>query len=339
MSNAEIILLGASAASQPASVTFARGILRHLPNLLPQHRFVRDTSYSVVLDFPDFPEADAPDQSCTLCLSVESTPELLVDDYRCLSLTGTYDFGVPDHPWWRFWQRAPTGDATLAWVGYALEKMFVPHADLRDFLIDHGHPHPERIHVVGHGPVENDLRPVDSVARRITKEVYGKEASYFLAPTPANAAHLLAGYAHFRRRCPEPVRLLIAGADKALRRDVKKHPFAADITLLSELPAHEYAKVFASARALIDLSSGEIFPTVILDAWAVGVPVLSHSKGILLGGGAQVQRGEEGSIGQGLVELVTTPFLASGLVDNGTRRLAEFTWERTAARVAEHLRT
>ena len=45
------------------------------------------------------------------------------------------------------------------------------------------------------------------------------------------------------------------------------------------------------------------------------------------------------SIAEGMVALVTTPFLASGLVENGKRRRQDFSWEDVAKRVAEVLRS
>ena len=59
---------------------------------------------------------------------------------------------------------------------------------------------------------------------------------------------------------------------------------------------------------------------------------------ILQGAGALVQGTDEQSIAEGMVSLVTTPFLASGLVENGKRRLQDFSWEAVAERVAGVLR-
>ena len=75
-----------------------------------------------------------------------------------------------------------------------------------------------------------------------------------------------------------------------------------------------------------------------LDAWTAEIPVLYTDNDILQGAGALVQGTDEQSIAEGMVALVTTPFLASGLVENGKRRLQAFSWEGVAERVAGVLR-
>ncbi|MEM9259266.1 MAG: hypothetical protein AAGA62_06430, partial [Bacteroidota bacterium] len=68
-------------------------------------------------------------------------------------------------------------------------------------------------------------------------------------------------------------------------------------------------------------------------------PVLYTDNDILQGAGALVQGEDVNSIAEGMVSLVTTPFLASGLVENGKRRREAFQWEAVAQRVAEVIRS
>jgi glycosyltransferase involved in cell wall biosynthesis len=76
----------------------------------------------------------------------------------------------------------------------------------------------------------------------------------------------------------------------------------------------------------------------VLDAWTAEIPVLYTDNDILQGAGALVQGTDERSITEGMVSLVTTPFLASGLVENGKRRLGDFSWGAVADRTAGVLR-
>ena len=205
-----------------------------------------------------------------------------------------------------------------------------------------------KIKVVGHGPNPNPILPADQVTRRITKEVYGKEHSYFYAPASGHASdnleRLFAAYDIFRTRVPEPVRLLVqlpgfgGKHSRAVRRARKRAKFSEDIVFLPEQSDHEYRKVFSSARAIVYPSLSTRFPLAVLDAWTAEIPVLYTDNDILQGAGALVQGTDEQSIAEGMVALVTTPFLASGLVENGKRRLQAFSWEGVAERVAGVLR-
>ncbi|MEM9930440.1 MAG: glycosyltransferase [Bacteroidota bacterium] len=247
-----------------------------------------------------------------------------------------------------FWQRLFRGhDATEMYSSLA-NAILVPHTTLRQHLINQYAIPPAKIHVVGHGLPPEELRiiPADSVTRRITKEVYGNEHSYFLAKATGhvsdNLERLFAAYDIFRRRCPEPVRLLIETEGKQQPKPVRKAhrqaQYQTDIVFLSQLSLAERRKVVSSARAVVDVSLSSAFPLPVLDAWTAEVPVVSTNREILQGAGTQVQGEDINSIAEGLVTLVTTPFLASGLVANGKRRVLEFTWEKVAERVATVIR-
>ncbi|MEL7159547.1 MAG: glycosyltransferase family 1 protein, partial [Bacteroidota bacterium] len=65
------------------------------------------------------------------------------------------------------------------------------------------------------------------------------------------------------------------------------------------------------------------------------VPVMAVDYDVLGGAGARVPGTDQEAMTEAMLSLVTAPFLASGLVENGKRRREEFTWEQVAARVAE----
>ena len=210
------------------------------------------------------------------------------------------------------------------------EHILVSHDRLKAAVTEVFGVDPARVTVVGYVAPPDLPTPTDPVSRRITKEVYGNEHSYFYAPTYGgpvdNLPALIAAYTAFRRRVPEPVRLLVAAADheRAARRAARQSPFAEDIVWLPEVSASEQHGLVAAARAVVFPSLSTRFPGPVLAAWSAGVPVLCGDRDVLLGGGAQVQARDVDSIAGALVALVTTPFLASGLVDNGTQRLAAF---------------
>lgn len=251
----------------------------------------------------------------------------------------------PVRSWWPWKKQDAVG---YDWRVVDAVGLFVPHQMLADALRER-YEAIGPLHVTGHGLPEvlAQFRPADSVTRRITKEVYGREKSFFLAPSTGhvsdNLERLVQAYDLFRQRCSEQVMLLISGTEssqlKAVRRAVKKSAFGADISFLPIMTDAEYWKVYSSARAILYPSLSTRFPVEILKAWHARVPVLATDNDVLGGAGAQVRGEDYKSIAEGMVALVTTPFLASGLVDNGSRRLADFTWGKVAKRVASVLRS
>lgn len=250
----------------------------------------------------------------------------------------------PHKSWWP-WAKPQTVQFGQVLTGSA--GIFVSHQLLAEALREH-YPVTSPLHVVGYGLPDQtrELRPADSVTRRITKEVYGRDKSFFLAPSTGhltdNLERLIQAYGLFRQRCPEAVVLLINGLEKdqpkSVQKAVKTSGFRKDISFLGRLSEAEYWKIYSSARAILYPSLSTRFPLDILKAWQAQVPVLAGDNDVLGGGGAQVQCLDYKSIAEGMLALATTPFLASGLVDNGKRRLEQFTWERVAGRVADVLK-
>lgn len=236
------------------------------------------------------------------------------------------------------------------WLKMGLEKasaVVVSHRSMKQALQDRYALPEAEITVVGHGLPETRITPADPITRRITKEVYGKEHSYFYAPVSGhesdNLERLFTAYDLFRTRCKEPVRLLVQKPDyakhsRSVRKGQKRAKFSSDIVFLPELSDHEYRNVFSSARAILYPSLSTRFLLPVLDAWTAEIPGLYTDNDILQGAGALVQGTDERSITEGMVSLVTTPFLASGLVENGKRRLGDFSWVAVAERMAGVLR-
>ncbi len=323
---------------------FGTGLLNALPGKLPEAQFFYeqdyDTGFMPFANVQQINYREAVEDAVYLSLnaSVDYNPELnpgiifISDVDEKLFLTKA---------WWSVFSGKKDG---LVKVLGAATALLVPHTTLRLHLIDLYGIAPKKIHVVGHGLPPEALRitPADSVTRRITRETYGNEHSYFLARATGhpsdNLERLFAAYDLFRQRCPEPVRLLVETDGIRLSRTVRKArdqaEFRTDIVLLPALSPAERRKVVSSARALVHVSLSTAFPLPVLDAWTAEVPSVSTDNAILQGAGTLVQGEDVKSIAEGLVSLVTTPFLASGLVENGKRRREDFSWERVAEQVA-----
>jgi len=328
-----------------AGKIFAIELLSRLPVILEEHELVfhddspEENDWGNVEVIDRFVEANAEASLTFHAPYFEPVP--------CVTVLSSVEWALDTKP--NFWSfLGVKDDDPLEYLRLGVH-IIVPHERLRKALVDQG-VKVASITNAGYGIPENTDRitPADPVTRRITKEVYGKEHSYFFAPAQGhpsdNLERLFAAYDLFRARCPEPVRLLVQLPEyggkhsRAVRKAQKQAEHSADIVFLPRLSQHEHRNVFSSARAILYPSLSTAFPLPVLDAWTAEVPVVYTDNSILLGGGALVQGELVESIAEGMVALVTTPFLASGLVENGKRRLADFSWDRVAERVAEVLR-
>jgi len=327
-------------------IAFGGGLLKLLPELMQDCAFYFEHDFGNDLLRPSNVQGiqfgEAIDDSIYFSIG---RPHYLNSDFApvVLAIVEADHVTYPKRVWWKFGK--PATDPIVVDIAEATA-ILVPHERLRRIVSD-TYPHSAaKVRVIGHGLPQPPITPADPVTRRITKEVYGKEHSFFFAPTQGhpsdNLERLFAAYDLFRARCPEPVRLLVefsGNQPRAVRKAQKQSKYREDIVFLPRLSAHEHRNVFSSARAILYPSLSTAFPLPVLDAWTAEVPVLATDNAILQGGGALVQGEVVDSIAEGMVALVTTPFLASGLVENGKRRLADFSWDAVAERVAEVLRS
>jgi glycosyltransferase involved in cell wall biosynthesis len=112
------------------------------------------------------------------------------------------------------------------------------------------------------------------------------------------------------------------------------------VELLGHLPRDAMWQVLSEASALVYPSTGEGFGLPVLEAMAVGVPVVTGLVPATaeLGGAAVLpidHADPVGSIAAALRRLRTEPGLAADLAARGRVRAAEFSWARTAERYAD----
>lgn len=324
---------------------WGKEVLMRLPATLPEATFIyhdddKETNWPVPEMLPQFANARA-----DLAFTLDAAPYF--DGLPTVTACFSIDKAVfPPKSWWPF-HRSPL--VSLEQSLTSVEYIVVPHRRLHDALVEVFPTLKNKVKVVGFAlPEATRLRPpADSVTRRITKEVYGRERSFFLAPVTGqesdNLERLVQAYGRFRQQCPEVVLLLVPGErsqqPRAARRAIKASPNAQDIVFVPKLSDTEYWKVYSSARAILYPSLSTRFPLEILRAWHAQVPVLAVDNHVLQGAGALVRGEDVKSMAEGMLELVTTPFLASGLVENGKRRLGAFGWSGVVERIAAVLQS
>jgi len=192
------------------SITFALGLLSELPGALSEHTLVFHT---------DIPE----EHDWGNVEVIDRYANAKADTYLSFSqgyfeeiagVTTVFDFDLWQEPVnfvWKLFGR--TGKDPLRYLR-SEAKLIVTNENFRQTLVGQG-IEPSKIINVGYGLPDKNQRilPADQVTRRITKEVYGKEHSYFYAPASGhesdNLERLFAAYDIFRTRVPEPVRLLV----------------------------------------------------------------------------------------------------------------------------------
>ncbi len=349
---------------------FSREILRRLPELMPEHDFLfcfdrkfdpamvfGKRSTGVVIHPPardpllwkawfDYGipralskwEADlffSPDGYCSLKLDV---PQVMV----------THDIAHVHYP---------------AQIPRRVRKYYQKHVPLflnkADHIITVSHfvkedirryygIYPGKITVAGNG-VRPAFKPVPAHVRLTTREVYADGQPYLFylgAVHPRkNIGRLLQAYDRYRDRLDDPVKLLIAGRlawqTREVRRLHRNSRYREDIVFLGYLPTEQIVNLLGSSRALVYPSLSEGFGVPLLEAMHCEVPILTSKATSLpeVAGDAAVYVDPESisSITEGLLQLTTTPFLASGLVEKGRRQREKFSWDRSAETVATTL--
>ncbi|MEO0733576.1 MAG: hypothetical protein AAFZ52_12125, partial [Bacteroidota bacterium] len=211
-----------------AEAVFAHGLLHALPAALPAAEllYLQETDQARDFRYPNVRAVnrrDAPVADVVFSPGKNHSPG--VEPHVACVLGVDHRLFPERLPWWSF-ARAPKDPlpALLA----ARPRILVTHESLRAKVARYYPAAADKLTVVGHGPSlgEHRHRPVDAVTRRITKEVYGREKSFFLAPifgVPSdNLKRLILAYDHFRARCPEVVRLLLDGKKSDLSGAAQK---------------------------------------------------------------------------------------------------------------------
>jgi glycosyltransferase involved in cell wall biosynthesis len=167
---------------------------------------------------------------------------------------------------------------------------------------------------------------------------------YFLNVSPLyglkNQARLVEAFAIACRATGAPHELAIAGREAEvkyadLRRTTIEMGIEERVHLLGEFPQAELPALYANAAAVAYPSLYETFGHPVLEAFALGTPLLTSDRGgsaeVAGGAAALVNPYDVESIADGLTHLMTDDGLRRRLREAGEKRLGDFSWRRSAA--------
>jgi glycosyltransferase involved in cell wall biosynthesis len=199
---------------------------------------------------------------------------------------------------------------------------------------------PERVVVAGAGVSARLRRPDDAEAR--TVRAGAPSGGYLLSVATLEPRKgldvLMAALAAVPRHRRLPLVLVgqpgWGGVEPLqLARDLGLGP--GEVVVLGRLPDSDLAAVMAGAVAVVVPSRAEGFGLPVVEAMAIGTPVLTSDDPALVevGGDATLATpvGDVPALASALTDLLDQPALRRGMAERGLTRAIDFTWERTAA--------
>ncbi|MDO8599435.1 MAG: glycosyltransferase family 1 protein [bacterium] len=209
---------------------------------------------------------------------------------------------------------------------------------------------PEKVAVIHHG--------VES--RIMNKELWGNTtmSPSFMIPNSLfilyvgrlehkkNVVRMVEAFTAIASRHPH-VRLVLAGSPgyghEEVMAAIARSPVADRIATPGWIDRAQYHQLLASSTVFLFPTLGEGFGLPIIEAFAAGAPVITSTGGAheeVSGGAALLVSATDGrAIADALDRLLSDDRLRQNLVERGRHRAEEFTWDRSAARTWEALKS
>lgn len=206
----------------------------------------------------------------------------------------------------------------------------------------------DRIHVVGNGP-RGGFHPLTAREIQATRIQFSDGQPYFfylgaLHPRK-NLPRLIQAFSLFKKQTAAPAKLLIGGRMAWQTGDImqawNQSEHKDDIRFLGYLPDDTLSRILGAAFALSYPSLFEGFGLPILEAFHCDIPVITSNTSSMpeVAGHAAlfVNPMDTDSISAQLRQLWEHPALAAELIEKGRQQRAQFTWEKAADLLYDHL--
>jgi glycosyltransferase involved in cell wall biosynthesis len=211
----------------------------------------------------------------------------------------------------------------------------------REHVIEYMNVPPERVHRVYLGIDDVFRRPIDPVALERTRDQYNLPERYFLFAgslyPPKNFARLVRAFARFGPS--KGVHLVVAGGDNRFLSEAERHlpqelGISQWVRWTGWVQQQELPAFYAAAEALVMPSLYEACPGPILEALAVGCPVVTSnrfgSKEVAGGAAVLVNPESVDDIVEGMARVTAEDPQRAARVARGKAHATQFTWRRCA---------
>lgn len=219
----------------------------------------------------------------------------------------------------------------------ASERLLVPSAYMKDIVVSWGVP-AERVGVAPYAYDQIFAQQIALVTMRAARPSgFGLVTSGVLDETNLPALEtVLSAVSRLRLDC----HLAVLGdgpALGALKARAESLMMSGRVTFLGDLPHIKKMEYLRAAKAFIEPSGLQGFPSLALHAMSEGCPVIGASAGavpeLVRGGenGLLYRPGSAGELAEQIVTLASTPGLSLRLIAEGVRTVERHSWDATVA--------
>jgi glycosyltransferase involved in cell wall biosynthesis len=243
------------------------------------------------------------------------------------------------------WQRTLFRRAMVQLSARRADLIIANSISNRNDIIDFLNVPAERVAII-HEAVDRSCFRCDLDSDEVTEDLRNKGITvpYILNVSSIwpykNQMTLLEAYAALVEKYQIPHQLVLVGAGDepeyvaAVHRAVQAHGLEARVRFTGYLPHLEIVPLYYGADVFVYPSLFETFGLTLLEAMACGTPIISSDRSslpeILGDAGLLVNPEEPGAIAAAILRVISDSKLRSDLVERGTRRVNDFSWEKTA---------
>jgi glycosyltransferase involved in cell wall biosynthesis len=197
--------------------------------------------------------------------------------------------------------------------------------------------------------VRQSFKPLEWEAKQRVKDKYTEGKEYFIYTGSVhprkNLMGLLKAFSLFKKRQQSNMKLVIAGRlawkYESFAESLKSYKYRSDVMLTGYLPDEELALLTASAYAMVYPSFFEGFGLPVAEAMQSGVPVITSAGTAMeeVAGEAALYAdpADHTTLADQLMIIYKDERLRSTLIEKGTARAAQYSWDTAAARFWEQL--
>ena len=189
--------------------------------------------------------------------------------------------------------------------------------------------------------------PVNEEQKNVVRKKYRLPPKYIFFAGQArknkNLVNLLKAYALIDEELRYEFKLVISNHNDLMISLVDDLKLNNDVILLNGFEEEEKAALYQLSSCSVLISTSEGFGIPLIEAMAAGVPTLSSDVSclpeVVAGASYAVNPYNIQEIAQGITELLTNEKLRSRLIEKGKIRAQNFSWESTANRLMDGIKS